>query len=123
MYKLNLDPKYCLVISDFDNYQTVSLYIEEKFKKFAQDIFYEVYYVGRDIGGYYCPYVPLTYTGLSENQKDEELLEKINNDSRCIIDHIFYWNNNNDIKTTEVTYKVNICTHDKKIYSKLKLIL
>lgn len=121
MYKLNLDSKYFYVIPhDSIN---ISLFIEEKFKKYYQDVFYEVYYIGAvDAAGHYCPYIPLTFTGLYMNKKDTKLPENINKGCECKIDKIFYVDVNNEVKSTH-TYNVNICTYDKKTYSKLRLML
>ena len=131
MYKLNLDPKYYFINISNIGKNTVNLHISEKFKNYTQDVFYEISYVIKQQINFdiYHSRIPSTITStiISENINTNVNIDHIEIDSiyYCNVDDIYTMKKlyKFNIHTTQELYKVYICTYDKKIYSKLKLIL
>lgn len=125
MYKIELDKKYYIVVSDAFDSNNIDLYIREKFKKYKNEIFYEISYIGgAETAGYYCPYIPLTIiTNIDLSIKTAQPIE-ISKGLKCHINNIYY----TDIESLQKVinnknYLVKICTYNKKIYATLRIML
>lgn len=125
MYKIELDKKYYIIVSNAIDSNNIDLYIHEKFKKYKDEIFYEISYIGGiDAAGYFCPYIPLTFiNNINLSIKTIQPVE-ISNGLKCHINNIYYI----DIEAlqkviNDKNYLVKICTDNKKICATLRITL
>lgn len=122
MYKLTMDTKYYIVVRNMETSNGHNLFIYDRLEKYKDHITYDLSYRIREVSGYYCPYIPLTFNAISP--VPDPTTKHIENQIKLHISDITYTSSDiiNEINYDR-NYRLIANINDKKIYAQIKILL